>query len=231
MYPRVYNSYYKKIIIKKKPDFNLRIFFSGSIFNEVYNNFTWNVEPEKFPNRVRIINKIIKEFEKEIFFIKSKKDIYSNEITKKKIIFCLHEKMIKKTSYILSFKDNFNFLNKSCFHLSCPGAVMPLCHHLIEGIKVGSIPITNCEKLLYPNLNLNMSLQYADLNQINTQVKKALDMKKDEIIFMREKVFEYYEKYLSPERFKEKFIDAINQNKKEIICCDDHRSIDKKLHH
>ncbi len=29
----------------------------------------------------------------------------------------------------------------------------------IEGIKVGSIPITNCEKLLFPNLSKDISLQ------------------------------------------------------------------------
>ena len=61
--------------------------------------------------------------------------------------------MVKKTSYILDFENNFKFLSKSCFNLSCPGVVMPLSHHLIEGIKVGSIPITNCDELLNPNLN------------------------------------------------------------------------------
>ena len=227
MYPRIYNSFYKKIYSKKKPNFNLRIFFSGSVFNEVYNNFFWEKEPEKFPNRIEVINNIIKEFKKEIFFINSKKDIQSREILNKKIIFCLHDKMIKKTSYILNFKNNFNFYRNSCFHLTCPGAVMPLCHHLIEGMKVGSIPITNCEKLVSPNLDSNMSLHYSSIDQLNNQIKKALDMKEDEIMNMREKVFDYYEQYLSPKYFKLKFIKALNQKNQEIICCDDHRSVEK----
>ena len=227
MYPRIYNSFYRKIYPKTKPDFNLRIFFSGSIFNEVYKNFYWKKEPKKFPNRIDVINNVIKEFKNEIFFINSKKDIQSNKIFKKKIVFCLHDKMIKKTSYILNFKDNFHFYRNSCFHLTCAGAVMPLCHHLIEGMKVGSIPITNCEKLVYPNLHNNMSLHYSSIDQLNDQIKKALDMKEDEIIYMRKKVFDYYEQYLSPKSFKLKFIQALNQKNQEIICCDDHRSVEK----
>lgn len=227
MYPRIYNSFYKKIYSKKKPNFNLRIFFSGSVFGDVYNNFYWYKEPEKFPNRIRIINNIIKEFKSEIFFIKSKSDIYSNLIFKKKIIFCLHDKMIKKTSYILNFENNFKFLSNSCFNLSCPGAVMPLCHHLIEGMKVGSIPITNCEKLFFPNLNSNMVLNYSNMNQLNDQIIRALDMKEDEIIYMRENVLKFYEQNLSPESFKLKFINNLDLKNREIICCDDHRSVEK----
>jgi len=227
MYPRIYNSFYKKIYPKKKPNFNLRIFFSGSVFDKVYSNFNWKYEPKKFPNRIEVINNIIREFKNEIFFINSKKDIRSNDILKKKIVFCLHDKMIKKSSYILNFKNNFNFYKNSCFHLSCAGAVMPLCHHLIEGIKVGSIPITNCEKLMSPNLDLNMSLHYSNIDELNNQIKKALDMKEDEIIYMRNKVLDYYEQYLSPKSFKLKFIQEINQKNNEIICCDDHRSVEK----
>ena len=225
MYPRIYNSYYKKINIIKKPDFNLRIFFSGSVVAEGYSSFRWEKEPEKFPNRISIINKIIKEFKEDIFFIKSKKDFKTNNFLKKKIIFCLHDKMIKKTSYILNFKKNFDFLSRSCFNLSCPGVVMPLCHHLIEGIKVGSIPITNCEELLYPNLNHEVSLQYSNLDNLIEKIDEALNMKNDEILFMRNKVLNFYKLHLSPETFLEKFQKLLLQNKKEIICCDDHGSV------
>ena len=64
---------------------------------------------------------------------------------------------------------------------------MPLCHHLIEGMKVGSIPITNCEKLFFPNLNSNMVLNYSNMNQLNDQIIRALDMKEDEIIYNQNK--------------------------------------------
>ena len=133
--------------------------------------------------------------------------------------------MIKKTSYTLNFKNNFKLLSNSCFNLSCPGVVMPLCHHLIEGIKVGSIPITNCEKLLFPNLSKDISLQYSNLNQLIEKIHEALKMDEDKIINMRSKVQEYYNVNLSPEVFKENFKKIIFHDGKKIICCDDHRSV------
>ena len=60
MYPRIYNSFYKKINILKKPNFNIRVYFSGSVNVDGYNNFYWKKEPENFPNRIKIINLIKK---------------------------------------------------------------------------------------------------------------------------------------------------------------------------
>ena len=226
MYPRIYNSFYKKINILKKPDLNIRIFFSGSVVNEGYKNFKWKKEPEKFPNRLQIIEKILSEFKNDIFLIRSKKDLKHVNSCNKKIIFCLHDKMMKKTSYILNFNDNFNLLSKSCFNLNCPGVVMPLCHHLIEGMKVGSIPITNCEKFLNPNLSSDNSLQYSDLNQIVDKINEALMMDEDKIMKMRTNVLNYYKENLSPYIFKKNFKKIKENKKNKIICCDDHRSID-----
>ena len=226
MYPRIYNSFYKKINIINKPNFNLRIFFSGSIVEEGYGNFYWKKEPEKFPNRVETIKCILKEFKNEIFLINSINDLKTSQFNKKKIIFCLHDKVIKKTSYKLNFKDNFNLLSQSCFNLSCPGVVMPLCHHLIEGIKVGSIPITNCEKLLIPNLNKEISLNYSNLDELIEKFYEALNMENDRIVYMRSKVQNYYKANLSPEIFKQNFKKTILDKKNKIICCDDHRSVE-----
>ena len=226
MYPRIYNSFYKKINILKKPDLNIRIFFSGSVVNEGYKNFKWKKEPEKFPNRLQIIEKILSEFKNDIFLIRSKKDLKHVNSCNKKIIFCLHDKMMKKTSYILNFNDNFNLLSKSCFNLNCPGVVMPLCHHLIEGMNVGSIPITNCEKFLNPNLSSDNSLQYSDLNQIVDKINEALIMDEDKIMKMRTNVLNYYKENLSPYIFKKNFKKIKENKKNKIICCDDHRSIE-----
>ena len=226
MYPRIYNSFYKKINTSKEPNLNLRIFFSGSIVEEGYSNFYWKKEPEKFPNRIKIIKSILKEFKSEIYLINSKKDLKSSDFSKKKIILCLHDKVMKKTSYKLNFNDNLNLLSQSCFNLNCPGVVMPLCHHLIEGIKVGSIPITNCEKFLIPNLNNENSLIYSNLDQLKDKIHEALVMKDDQIILMRSNLQKYYKSNLSPESFKENFKKVLSEEKNKIICCDDHRSIE-----
>ena len=225
MYPRIYNSFYKKINILKKPNFNIRVYFSGSVNVDGYSNFYWKKEPEKFPNRIKIINLIKEEFKSEIYFINSKEDLKSSTFLKKKIIFCLHENVIKKTKYKLNFKENLNLLSLSCFNLNCPGVVMPLSHHLIEGIKVGSIPITNCNDLIFPNLNNENSLIYSNLDELKNKIHEALNMKEDEIIFKRSKVQDFYRLNLSPESFKKNFNKIAFDNKSSIICCDDHRSV------
>lgn len=225
MYPRIYNSLYKKINIISKPNFNFRVFFSGSVVVDGYSSFIWKKTPEKFPNRIDVINLILKEFKNEVFLVNKKQDLKSNIFLKKKIILCLHDKMVKKTSYKLDFKDNFNLLSNSCFHLSCPGVVMPLCHHLIEGIKVGSIPITNCESLLYPNLDKNNCLNYSSLENLVERVQEALEMENDKVLYMRSKVIDYYKNNLSPKVFRIKFDKLIKHKSGTIICCDDHRSI------
>ena len=225
MYPRIYNSFYKKINILDKPNFNIRIYFSGSINEEGYNTFYWKKEPEKFPNRINTIDFITKEFKSEIYFINSKNDLKNSDFLKKKIIFCLHENVMKKTSYKLNFKENLDLLGKSCFNLNCPGVVMPLSHHLIEGIKVGSIPITNCNQLLIPNLTNENSLIYNNLDELKDKIYEAFNMKEDEIIFKRSKVREFYKLNLSPDSFKQNFEKIIGYKKSKIICCDDHRSV------
>ena len=226
MYPRIYNSFYKKINILKRPNFNIRVYFSGSVNVEGYSNFYWKKEPEKFPDRIKIINFIKNEFGSEIYFINSKEDLKNTEFLKKKIIFCLHENVIKKTTYKLNFKENLNLLSLSCFNLNCPGVVMPLSHHLIEGIKVGSIPITSCNNLIFPNLNNEISLIYSNLDEIKNKIHEALNMKEDEIIFKRSKLQEFYKLNLSPESFKKNFNKIAFNNKSKIICCDDHGSIE-----
>ena len=226
MYPRIYNSFYKKINILNKPDFNIRIYFSGSINEEGYGNFNWKKEPEKFQNRIKIIDFIKKEFKSDIYFINSKNDLKNFKFFKKKIIFCLHENVMKKTSYKLNFKENLDLLGQSCFNLNCPGVVMPLSHHLIEGIKVGSIPITNCNKLIIPNLTNENSLIYSNLDELKDKIHEAFNMKEDEIIFRRSKVQEFYKLNLSPDSFKQNFKRITALNKSKIICCDDHRSIE-----
>ena len=76
-----------KIKIKTQPDFNLRVFFSGSVVEDGYKSFNWYKSPEKFPNRIKIINKILNEFKNEIFIIRDKSDLNNIEISKKKLFY------------------------------------------------------------------------------------------------------------------------------------------------
>ena len=106
---------------------------------------------------------------------------------------------------------------------------MPLSHHLIEGIKVGSIPITSCNNLIFPNLNNENSLIYSNLDELKNKIHEALNMKEDEIIFKRSKVQDFYKLNLSPESFKKNFNKIAFDSKSKIICCDDHGSVKEMI--
>jgi len=227
MYPEIYNSYYNKINIDNNiPKF--KIFFSGGIYEPVYSKYKWidNENNKKHLNRIEIINIILKEFNKEIFLVKNKNDLKTNKIFKKKIILCLHDRMTSKKKYILNFKENYNMLSLSAYNLNCPGVVMPICHHLVEGIKFGSIPITQSNNFLYPKIPKKLCVEYYDKNSLITGFNKALNVHDDDIKTLRQDLKLFYKQYLSPESFRNNFIKNLKKNKfQEIIACNDHESV------
>ena len=63
----------------------------------------------------------------------------------------VNDGLIKKSKTNLSNTQHLELISKSNFILTAPGADMPLCHHLIEGIKMKTIPISN-----YANLHISI---------------------------------------------------------------------------
>ena len=229
IYPKVYNFYYNKIK-NENSNIKFKIFFSGSIYNDVYSKFEWKAgdSNQKLLNRIEIIKFVIDEFKNEIFFINKKSDLKNNKIFKKKIIFSLQDKMINKKKYTLSFQQNYNFLSKSAFNLNCPGAVMPICHHMIEGIKFGSIPISSSNEFLNPPLDKNLYLEYYNKDTLLKSIYNALNMKNEEVLLKRKKLLKFYNDNLSPQSFKQNFLKILKKNsEKEIIACNDHESVER----
>ena len=227
MYPEIYNNNYKRYFFFKEK-FKFRIFFSGGMYKKVYSRFTWEENNKQLLNRNEVLDLLLKEFKNEIFLIKNKNDLKNNKIFKKKIIFCLYDKMLSKKKYSLNFEENFELQSNSAFTLNCPGVVMPVCHHLIEGIKVGSIPITPSYNLIYPHLNNNIALRYNNKQTLIKSFYRALEMKHDDVEEKRRQVKSFYTKNLSPEVFRNKFIQNLElKNRKDILACNDHESVYK----
>ena len=225
MYPQIYNYNYKDYFYFKKK-FKFKIFFSGGVYKNVYSKFNWDKNGKKLLTRNQILDCLLKEFKNEIFLIREKNDLKDNKIFKKKIIFCLYDKMISKKKYLLNFKENYELLSYSAFSLNCPGVVMPICHHLIESIKLGSIPITPSYDLLNPQLSKKISIQYHNKESLLDGFYKALKMKNEEIYTKRKKLREFYKIFFSPQSFEKNFVKNLNsESPKEILACNDHESI------
>lgn len=95
-------------------------------------------------------------------------------------------------------------VSQSDFFVCLSGTDLPMCHHAIEALAVGTVPIISYPDWFYPPLeHRKNALVYSGVADLAVRVREALDMSKDEILRMRKNAMEYYDRYLTHERFRE----------------------------
>ena len=116
-----------------------------------------------------------------------------------------------------------------CTHmrgLRCPyhlGPVYrPRCHHLIEGIKMRAIPISNYTNLHKPIIPGDDCLCFSDYDTLKISIDKALIMSDEEINSKQKNLEKFYNQVLSPSSFLESFKRRTNN---EILACNDVESL------
>ncbi len=225
LYPRIYNKDYKKLDKLKNNNKQIRIFFSGSSNKQVYGRFSWiNFNGDKFLNRVEIINFILNEFREKVYLLNSYDQLNDLVSSNKPIVLSLNDKLIKKTKTNLTNLEHLNLISMSNFFITAPGADMPLCHHLIECIKLKSIPITPHNEFLVPRLNENDHISFNNFDELNLAIKTALSMDQDKIIKIQNNLDVFYKNNLSPEAF---FRNFENRKTNNIIACNDVESVER----
>ena len=225
LYPRIYNKDYRKLDKLKNNNKQIRIFFSGSTNKQVYGRFSWiNFNGDKFLNRVEIIDFILNEFREKVYLINSYDQLNDLVSSNKPIVLSLNDKLIKKTKTNLTNLEHLNLISMSNFFITAPGADMPLCHHLIECIKLKSIPITPHNEFLVPRLNENDHISFNNFDELNLAIKTALSMNQDKIIKIQNNLDVFYKNNLSPEAF---FRNFENRKTNNIIACNDVESVER----
>ena len=225
LYPRIYNKDYEKLDKFKNNNKQIRIFFSGSTNKEVYGRFNWiNSNGDKFLNRVEIIDFILNEFREKVYLLNSYDQLNDLFASNKPIVLSLNDKLIKKTKTNLTNLEHLNLISMSNFFITAPGADMPLCHHLIECIKMKSIPITSYNEFLVPCLNENDHISFNNFDELNLAIKTALSMDQDKIVKIQNNLDIFYKNNLSPEAFFRKFE---NRKTNNIIACNDVESVER----
>ena len=223
LYPRIYNHKYNSLKKLRNENKIFKIIFSGSTHELLYRQFKWkHHDKSRMLNRNEILNFVTKEFSTEIFYIESAKDFKDAEKSGKKIILSLNDKLLKKTSSKLSNFDHLKFVAQSNFFITAPGTGMPLCHHLVESIKFGTIPITSYADWLYPSLNDSLCLKFKTFSELYSAIEKAIFMKNEEVLAKKNNLLNFYNTNLSPGSFRKKLF-TVNF-KKEVIVCNDHDS-------
>ncbi len=225
LYPRIYNKDYKKLDKLKNNNKQIRIFFSGSTNKQVYGRFSWiNFNGDKLLNRVEIIDFILNEFREKVYLLNSYDQLSDLVSSNKPIVLSLNDKLIKKTKTNLTNLEHLNLISMSNFFITAPGADMPLCHHLIECIKLKSIPITPHNEFLVPRLNENDHISFNNFDELNLAIKTALSMNQDKIIKIQNNLDVFYKNNLSPEAF---FRNFENRKTNNIIACNDVESVER----
>ena len=184
----------------------IKILFSGSTNNKVYGKFTWFTEDKvKLLNRIEIIVFIIINFNDKIFFLNSYEELNKVYHSKTPIILSVNDGLIKKSKTNLSNSQHLELISKSNFILTAPGADMPLCHHLIEGIKMKTIPISNYAYLHKPLMSNNDYIYFNDYESLHKSILTALNMSDEEIKIKQDNLEKFYNEKLSPTSFLNTF--------------------------
>lgn len=87
------------------------------------------------------------------------------------------------------------------FFLCAPGAVMPLCHNLIEAMSVGTIPLIqrSYAELLNPALEHGRNaIIFEGESDVTDRVREISRMPSTEIAAMKQRVLDYYDGNLTP---------------------------------
>lgn len=223
VYPRLYNHSYTKLDSFNKNKKIIKILFSGSTNEEVYGKFKWvDKNGISLLNRVEIINFVINNYKDKIFLLKSYQDLNKIDFLKTPIVLSINDKLIKKSKTNLTSNQHFEIISKSQFLLTAPGADMPLCHHLIEGIKMRSIPISNYTNLHKPIIPVDDCLYFSNYDTLKTSIDEALIMSDEEIDSKQKNLEKFYNQVLSPSSFLESFKKRKNN---KILACNDVESL------
>ena len=207
------SDFYKKNLIKKFENLRnekkiYKIIFSGSHHTEWYDQLKW---PSSYENkkpilsRTEIINFVASKFEKYVQIIHDKEQLQNIDKNKKILLFTSDPSKKRKLSKILSIEQHMNLIASSQFFLTCPGTAMPICHHIVESMYVGTVPITSYGDLLFPKLTRNNSFKFSNFSDLYDSINKALTINDEEYIEMSKQSFNYYDEHLSPESFSMNF--------------------------
>jgi glycosyltransferase involved in cell wall biosynthesis len=95
---------------------------------------------------------------------------------------------------------------KSQFFMCFSGTTRPICHNAVEAMAVGTIPIISYQDWFFPALeHMNNAIVYSGKEDLISKIRQVLEMPHEQVREMSKRVAEYYDKYLAPVYFQERF--------------------------
>lgn len=205
------NNLNKKLTLLRNSKKKFKIIFSGSSHKDWYEqNIFYNdiTKLNKILSREKIIQCVIKNFKKNTLVINKKSDLNKIHNSSKEILLILTNPKKLKREKIISKKQHLNLISQSNFFLCMPGTSMPICHHLVESMIVGTVPILSYNKFIYPRLNYNNALFFLNKKELIKAIHDALSCDLKRYHNMKLNIEKYYDENWSPERFGKKIINS-----------------------
>ncbi len=113
------------------------------------------------------------------------------------------------------------YLSAAKFLFCAPGMTMPLCHHVIEALSMGVVPILNYQNWLNPSLtDQENCLVFASTNDVFSVINKALLMDDSTYQMMQKNVMAYYKAHYADYDFDSKAgseLILLNENHKDLM--------------
>ncbi|WP_146521885.1 hypothetical protein [Stieleria varia] len=105
------------------------------------------------------------------------------------------------------------------FFLCCPGAAQPTCHHLIEAMSVGTIPLIEYGDRMTPPLEDDVNaVCFYGTDGLVTAIDRIESMSSAQIARLRQGAIAYYEQHLCGSRFMQALCDETIDLSGGLIC-------------
>lgn len=199
MHPGMYaNGFWNQVLPESKR--YRAVFFAG--------NMDKNYSDGKFNDNFEVMSRpeIFKQLQEKSFPIESYDDLERNLVSGRvegSIV------LVDKTVFSVPQRNMRALLNRFDFYLAMPGASKPMCHNVAEAMSVGCIPIIQkqyADTFPRPLVDGENAVFFSNPSNLQRAIKKALSITRFESQRMRENVFSYYEREMTPEAIMSKVI-------------------------
>lgn len=211
MHPMQYHAgQIAKIPELRRSERKIRIFFGGNTTKEAYQSKS--VPQYGQLNRYEA-TEAISQSVKETKVVTSL-DVFNSLIQKDGAFLNEFILLRAERSGQLKTEDWLSTIAKSQFFMCFSGTTRPMCHNAIEAMAVGTIPIISYQDWFFPSLeHMKNAIVYSGKEDLIVKIRQVLEMPHEQVREMSKRVAEYYDQYLAPVYFQERF-----EKNNEKIC-------------
>lgn len=208
-HPLMYHKNLWNIRIENHIQRKQSVFMAGDFDHSTYKKIS---EEKKFNVLDRVTISSFLEKNDRFFDIKSQNELdkFLRSTLDKKII------LVKKHNFVINMESLRDVLKSFDFFLALPGYIMPLAHNIAEAMSAGCIPLIQdtYAALFHPALvNEVNAVTFTSLDDLNNRINEIFNYSRDEILYLRNNVIQYYSKSLMPD----KIVDLIKSKNFEKI--------------